>query len=95
MPNPMLRARSIAASLSTAGFEPRVRRYRDHIRVEVQPPASPASVRWGALLAALEQGDEFGLSADGQGTAAWAVVFTEVPSDRPDLSDEHPQQGAD
>ncbi|MCT2589192.1 hypothetical protein LHJ74_04460 [Streptomyces sp. N2-109] len=95
MPKSMIRARSIAACLTTAGFEPRLRRHPDHIRIEVEPPASPASVAWGALLAALEQGDEFGLSADGQGAAAWAVIFTEVPSPRPDPRDERPQQGAE
>ena len=79
MPQPIVRARSIAARLSALGLKPHLKHGRECVRVEVTPPNSPTPAAWLALLAALEQGDQFGLHADGQAAVAWALVFNEGP----------------
>lgn len=79
MPQSIVRARSIAARLSALGLEPHLKCDREYVRVEVTPPSSPTPTVWLALLAALEQGDQFGLHTDGQATVAWTLVFNEGP----------------
>lgn len=80
MPQPVVRARSIAARLSAIGLKPRLRRGHAGFRVEVTPPVGPSAAHWTALLAALEQGDQFGLRTDGVSTVAWALVLSEDPA---------------
>lgn len=75
MPLPASRVQAIAASLTAAGFEPRIRRRSGYIRVEALT-GSPSPSAWRALLAALERADRFGLNSDSGGATAWALVYT-------------------
>lgn len=78
MPQPASRAQAIAASLTAAGYEPRIRRRSGQIRVEVAP-GSPSPTAWRALLAALERADRFGLNNDAGRATAWALIYTTAP----------------
>jgi hypothetical protein len=75
VPQPASRAQAIAASLTAAGYEPRIRRRSGQIRVEVEP-GSPSLTAWRVLLAALERADRFGLNNDASGATAWALIYT-------------------
>ena len=80
MPDPVVLLNSISAALSRAGFKSRVRRLPGHFRIEVDTNETFREERWAALIAALEQGDRFGLEASATGAVAWALVAHAPPS---------------
>jgi hypothetical protein len=82
VPTPVTRVQDIAARLSAAGYEPRVTRHQDHIRVEAHVSGPVATASWHALLAALGQADRFGSDGTAEGHTAWAAI-DKVPTASP------------
>lgn len=90
MPLPASRAEVIAARLSAAGFEPRVKHFPRFLRVEIDPPSSASAATWRDLLAVLETADRFGLKSNARGCTAWALIDKSA-HDTTGASDGQPQ----
>jgi hypothetical protein len=91
---PASRAQEIAARLAASGFEPRVLRQGDYIRVEAGVPDAVSATRWSALLAALDRADCFGLDGDAEGRTAWAAISRNPRSGTTAQGHGHPATGS-
>lgn len=85
MPALVSRAQDIAAHLTAAGLTPRIKRYRDHIRIEADMPDNIDCQSFDGLLAAFGRSDRFGMEGSADKRTAWAVVERR-PGERPPAS---------
>jgi hypothetical protein len=70
---PHIRAGQVAARLSGAGLTPHMTDYENHTRVEAELPDAVTVETWREVLAAMEEGDRFGLVTSANRRSVWAA----------------------
>jgi hypothetical protein len=95
VPALVTRVQDIAARMAAAGYEPRVTRHQDHIRVEAQVSGPVTWASWQALLAALVRADRFGSDGTAEGHAVWAAIDNDPAAGATARGIAHEPQGAD